>query len=305
MALVLSSLVLGINTARAQTQGVNVSLNSSSSQVKKGDSLQVVVDLTNQSSQITIAEINIGYDTSKLSFKNFDFSNSSFESELPALPGNSNSLVISRYNTAPISGNAVIGTINFDVIGDSGSANVQIDASQSKIFGVASPTTNLFSSGNSSLSFNIESASNNNPPVGGQGEEVVVVVPNIPPPADKPPIKVSQGTIVQLQSPSLGNSGIKKQKTEYLLNGGLVGTSEEGEDVPIDTSTLSPGTYKVTTKSYLEDGTIEESSQDIEVVEESIFSKYKVPAIIVSAIIIIVCIMFIIKKSLNNRLPKY
>lgn len=306
IVVILLSVLINMQLVGAQSQGPKVDLASSFLQVKEGDSLDVVLSISNQSTPITIVELGINYDATKLEFKSSDFSSSSFGSELPTVPpAESGKVFLGRYNLSPITGNATIGKLSFGVIGNSGTAKVEIDATQSKMFSIDNPSTNIYSAGNSLINFNIVNPVVSNPPVGGQGEEVVVVIPNNPPPASSPPIKVSQGSVIKLQSPSLSGGGSKKQKTEYLMNGGTVGTSNNGEEVPVDTSTLSPGTYKVTTKSYLDDGTVEESSQNIEIVEEGLVSKYRLPIVMAGVTLITVCLAIVAKRRLADRLPKY
>lgn len=299
--LLMSALFFSVFAGKVSAASVQLTINVPNSSYRKGDTVDAQIKLNSAAEPITVAQIYTIYDPTLLQFESADYSNSSFSMNLPAGEQPDSRIVIGRFATSPVAGESIVGNLKFKVIAESGSTGLSVDSTSSKVFGKTQPEQNLIGS-YVGASFSIRSAASTPDTTQSGQDEVVIVVPNVP--TNNTPIVVDQGAIIKLETPSASNSGKKKVKTEYYVNDRLVGSSENGSQVQVDTSEMPAGTYEVASRSVLDDGTVEESSQTFVVESDSLFTKYKLPIIIGCCILLSLIAGLILLKRPGSKGPQ-
>lgn len=115
-----------------------ITMATSSSTLKQGDTFNVTVSAATGSEPTTIAQAYITYDPTVLEYVSSDYAGTSFSTNSPEAGQGSGYFVMSRANldnpaSAP-SGNLTIGTLTFKILAAEGTATIGIDQSKSALY---------------------------------------------------------------------------------------------------------------------------------------------------------------------------
>lgn len=279
------------------TQPSSVILTPNKTQVNKDETFNVSVNIDSGAELIDTAGLHISFDPQKVQFVGPpDYSQSGLASSAldENTEGHSGYVNIARYSTEnQPSGNFNLANLTFKAIA-SDDASFSVDISNSSIYKKSSDnnTDNIIGTANS--------------------PKVNIVAPVVPPPPPppppptepaKPPIVIGKPIVVRTKPAT--STGKKIVTTDYSLNGNYVGTTNGNESISIPTDGLPAGNYKLRAHSTAEDGSTEDSSEDIKLKNPSILSKLGLPVAISASVILIAIVIFAVKMLYKQAVPFY
>lgn len=298
-ALIATLLVFRTFAATAQ-----VSLVANKASVVVGEEVTITASVNTGSEPVKVAQLHINYDASRLEYASIDYTGSPLTTSTPSSMAGNGQIVISRFSTESASGSLLVAKITFKALA-AGQAAVTVDAQQSQVFSNNTTNNILTDINNAVVAVSQQSSpppttpDPSNPPTSpgqsGNPYNSPVAVPIKPTPTDPPTI--DQGALIRPQANSTNSNGQPITNTEYYLDGNLIGTND---DAVIDTNNLEPGEYGLMSRSYADDGSVEESSQSIIIVGKTFVSRYGWQ-IVVAATVLVLAVFAVIARGIYMR----
>ena len=132
VALVLIIGIIGtVVLARIFAAGASANLSANVTSVEKNQTFEVTAKVSSDGTKLTIGQVYLTYDPSKVAYVSTDFSSSSFNTTSPENGTGSGFVRLSRYQFPPPypSGELIVGKVMFRALVDSGTIDIGIDGS--------------------------------------------------------------------------------------------------------------------------------------------------------------------------------
>jgi hypothetical protein len=321
--LLLSGAVIYNWGARAAT---GFAFESSSSSYKVGETLSVNVIVDSGSQCANVVQADFSYPADLLEYKSVSASGSKYESTAPGATNGNGNISIIQYTTrkecgsgasatSGVSGQQLVATVSFTVI-KAGTASLTFKSSSQAIS--ASDNQTNVAPGYTNSNYTLTAASTNPNPTPTPGPSPTpqppatpnpVPVTSITPRGSSVSVPVNNNEVVEVTTPidvqplPIQPDGVNR--IEYYLDDKLVATVKTPPyKYSLDTTALLNGTYRLTTKTYYNNGQTKQVSQTIVVKNAFGWTQLKLRLQKLAWLIILVTVLLIAAVTawvLHNR----